>query len=351
MPCAHGRQESGLLVCSLPTFGTAFHFYQPSDLRRMIAETVARRLAGRTPQQLSRLSSAARGPHRGNHDTRARAETRTAPTARKRPGSTFDACPGRSAIRSSAGRFSAAWQRERRGSRPGPQTRHGEKANVVLVGEHGSGKSTLLVNAVRALERSRDGAERKAPAVRHRYWLTSASRLIAGMKYLGEWQQRCELLIGELSSIDGVLCVDDLLELLLVGGTGPAASVGAFFLPYLQNGELRMAAETGPEELDACRHLLPGLADVFRVLKLEPMEAPEPARQLAAVAASRTRERKGTPGLTCRRPWTTSSAASCPTWPCRARRRDSSPHLFDEAKEDRAALRDPPVRRLRVVHR
>lgn len=52
--CVHGHLESGLLICSMPTLGAAFHFYQPGDLKRMIAETVRRRLADQTPRQLSR---------------------------------------------------------------------------------------------------------------------------------------------------------------------------------------------------------------------------------------------------------------------------------------------------------
>ncbi len=289
VPCVHGRLESGLLVCSMPTLGVAFHFYQRSDLKRMIAETVRRRLADQTPQQLSRYL-----PPR---EVRIEEVSVHAPET-KRQQSTQADLPTLVQVAQAIGepafrrRFAAAWQREQEVAdlvrRLG-----GEKANVVLVGEHGSGKSTVLVAAVRALERSRDGDE-KQPAVRHRYWLTSAPRLIAGMKYLGEWQKRCEQVIGELSSIDGVLCLENLLELLLVGGTGPAASLGAFFLPYLQNGQLRLLAETTPEEFQACRRLLPGLADVFQVLRLEPMGPPRARAALAAVASSRTRETKVT---------------------------------------------------------
>src|SRR5262249_14464895 len=52
-----------------------------------------------------------------------------------------------------------------------------EKANILLVGEPGAGKTTLLVEAARQVRRT---AEHGKP----RCWLTGASRLIAGMKYL-----------------------------------------------------------------------------------------------------------------------------------------------------------------------
>ncbi|HVK12518.1 MAG TPA: AAA family ATPase, partial [Gemmataceae bacterium] len=54
------------------------------------------------------------------------------------------------------------------------------------------------------------------------------------------------------------------------GGLGPQDSVAAFLLPYLSRGELRAVAEATPSELDACRRLLPGLADVFQVVPVEP---------------------------------------------------------------------------------
>ena len=290
VPCVHGHLESGLLVCSMPTLGVAFHFYQPGDLKRMIAETVRHRLADQTPQQLSRYlpPREARIAEVSVHvpePKRQRTVRADLPTLIQ-----VAQAIGEPAFRR---RFAAAWQREQEVTDL-VRKLGGEKANVVLVGEHGSGKSTVLMAAVRALERSRDGDEKQPSAVRRRYWLSSAPRLIAGMKYLGEWQKRCEQVIGELSSIDGVLCVENLLELLLVGGTGPAASLGAFFLPYLQNGQLRLLAETTPEEFQACRRLLPGLADVFQVLRLEPMDPPRARAALAAVAASRTREIKVT---------------------------------------------------------
>src|SRR5262249_50089409 len=105
-----------------------------------------------------------------------------------------------------------------------------EKVNLVLVGEPGSGKTTVLAQAVQALERQ--GAEKKDGPRAHRYWLTSGSRLIAGMKSLGQWEERCEIIIEELASVGGVLCVADLLDLVRTGGRSPTASIASFFLPY-----------------------------------------------------------------------------------------------------------------------
>ena len=283
VPGVHGHQESGLRICSLPTLDVAFHFYAAGDLRRMIAETVRRRLVDLTPQALSRFLPP---PQSRLQEVSVRVAD---PKPSRNP---YAELPTLMQTAQAIGepsyrrRFSASWQREGELA----QLIHklgGERANVAIVGEHGAGKSTLLVNAVRALERSVDDTDKTAPIVRRRYWLTTAGRLIAGMRYLGEWQIRCETVIGELSAIDGVLCVENLLDLVLLGGTAPAGSIAAFMIPFLQNGQLRLVAETTPEEFDACRRLLPGLADVFQVLRLDPMHPRQARAALAAVADQR----------------------------------------------------------------
>jgi ATP-dependent Clp protease ATP-binding subunit ClpC len=116
--------------------------------------------------------------------------------------------------------------------------------------------------------------------------LTNGARLIAGMQYLGQWEQRCEQVIEELSNIHGVLCVESLLDLVRSGGQGPSDSIASFLIPYLQRGELRVVCESTLDELDACRRLLPGLADLFQVLRLPPLGRDKAISILDRVAAA-----------------------------------------------------------------
>lgn len=60
-------------------------------------------------------------------------------------------------------------------------------------------------------------------------------------------------MIEELSSINGVLCLDNILDLIRTGAGSVAESPAMFFMPYLQRGELRMIGEAALAELDACR--------------------------------------------------------------------------------------------------
>jgi len=290
VPCVCGRQRSGLRVCSIPTLDIAFHYHGSDESKRLIAEKVRHGLSGLTPRELSRRlpPPSVRLAEVSVRVVR-RDEVKWEPDL---PTLRVIAEPiGQAAFRK---RFTAAWQRE--AELADLTHRLGkEKAHVALVGDHGVGKSTLLVAAVRALERKTptDSTEETGTvAYRHRHWWTSAARLIAGMKYLGQWEERLEEAIAELSQIGGVLCVENLLDLVLHGGAEATDSLAAFMLPYLQSGELRLVGEATPDEMNACRRLLPGLADVLQVLevpRLDPASARQALRQLAASGSQETK--------------------------------------------------------------
>ncbi|MEM7557810.1 MAG: AAA family ATPase [Planctomycetota bacterium] len=152
--------------------------------------------------------------------------------------------------------------------------------SCLLVGENGVGKSTMLVAAAREqseLERAKRKTLPREERLRHRrkhakFWLTSAGRLIAGMRYLGQWQQRLEEVVAELSDIEGILVVENLLDLLSVGGSDPRDSLAGFLIPYLRSGSLTLLSEATPAELDACRRLLPELVDLLPTVAMDPMQ-------------------------------------------------------------------------------
>ena len=126
----------------------------------------------------------------------------------------------------------------------------------------------------------------------NRFWTSSAARLIAGMKYLGQWEERCERVIEELSRIDGVIAFEDLLELLHTGGAATTGSIASFFQPFVERGEMRIVSETTPAGLDACRRLLPGFVDAFRILRIPDFMQPE---ALSALHAYCTNIERNTP--------------------------------------------------------
>lgn len=282
VPCVTGQQEGGLLVCSLPTIGLQFFYYEAASLKELVRHYVQEELKGKTPQQIARFF-----PPKA-----AELEQITLNVTLKYRPSHFDkeikalrAVAEPLGDRSLRRQFSRAWGREEAAADLMRRIQQ-EKANVLLVSESGAGKTSVLIEAVRSLEREVKDEDEDEGNPKHRYWQTGAARLIAGMQYLGQWEERVEDVIRELADISGVLCIDNLLDLARTGGSGPGDSIATFLLPYLQRGELRLIAEATPAELEACRRLLPGLADVFQILKLEPFSREQAIHVLQRVAAN-----------------------------------------------------------------
>ena len=270
VPCVVGTRTSGQFAADLPLLGVRFDYPGRMELQKLVERYVAQALEGKTPEQLGAYLPP---PH-------AELIELAIPVPKEPPGA-LDTIPppptlakvaepvGDRAVRKG---YARAWGREAELAALVKKLHH-EKANVLLVGESGVGKTTLMVDAVKEAEKLAV-AEDERPGVKHkrRFWLTSAGRVIAGMKYLGQWEERVEAVIAELGELGGVLCVERLLELVRTGGLGPTDSVAAFLVPYLARGELRMVAEVTPAELDACRRLMPGLPDLFQIVCVEPFE-------------------------------------------------------------------------------
>lgn len=282
VPCVHGRRSAGLRVASLPTLGTHFHYHDEGDLKGLVTHYVREELRACTPQELSRHL-----PPRSTTlaEVVLRVRERDMEWEWKPELTELNKVAEPLGGRDARQAYLRAWERDAEIAdlvdRLGKQ-----KANVLLVGPSGVGKTTILANAARRLERLKDEDEGPAASVRHRYWLTRPPRLISGMKYLGQWEERCQDLIQELSWIGGVLCVDDLLDLINTGGDGPGDGLASFFRPYLQSGEARMVTETTPEGLETARRLFPGFVELFQVCRIETLSRASALKVLDQTAAS-----------------------------------------------------------------
>jgi ATP-dependent Clp protease ATP-binding subunit ClpC len=289
--CVHGRQESGMLVCSLPILGIQFYYYESKALRGLVTTYVQESLKNHTPQQLSRYlppkslrleEVVVSGGRRLVITSASFPEVQHLPVVADPLGS--------DAMRVG---FSRAHTRERKVAEL-TQLLGRERANVLLVGDTGVGKTAVLVDSVRNIERELRGRPKESDdkvvakvfgSSSHKFWVTSAGRIIAGMKYLGQWQERCERMIEELARFDGVLAVEKLLDLVLTGGSSATDSIASFLLPFIERGELRIVGEATPSEFDACRRLLPGFVSNFRVLHVPPFTEAEALAALKAYCA------------------------------------------------------------------
>ncbi len=268
--CVAGRLTNGLLVAALPLLKVRFYYHEADALPALVRRYAELALKGLTPRELARYLPP---PSVWLEEVlvRVRPRARTALPETGTAALIQVAEPlGDRAVRR---QLSAAWEREAIIAEA-VRKLHQERTSLLLVGEPGVGKTTILAEAARTAERLSAAVRRKEGEASpgRLFWMTSAGRLIAGMKYLGQWEERCEQVIDELARLPGVLCVENLLDLVRIGGTGPGDSLAAFLVPYLQRGELRLAGECTPGELDACRRLLPGFADLLPILHVPPFD-------------------------------------------------------------------------------
>lgn len=260
--CVQGNLGGELRLASVPYLGFRFRYFEGDPFKDVFIHQIQHVLKDKTVKELARFFP----PRSYRLDTL----TVKVPVFKQRH---FTFKPNLSALsavaepldqRAGRRRFVSAWEREQEVSDLLTRITE-EKTNIILMGESGSGRTTVLAESIRRL------SSRKKPD-NPRFWQTSAQRLIAGMKYLGQWEERCEAVISELEWIDGILCVENLLDLIRVGGRGPTDSVASFLQPYLCSGELRLIAEATPTEMDACRRLLPGFLEHFQILFLPPLD-------------------------------------------------------------------------------
>jgi ATP-dependent Clp protease ATP-binding subunit ClpC len=300
VPTVLGRHHGGLWTCALPLLDQRAYIFERSAAKQHVTHMVQQALQGLTPQALARYlppplvrldeivvrtARRKRDPRRSDAKPPTLthvAESLADPALRKRYSRAF----GRDAVVDDLAR-----------------RLDDEKVNVLLVGESGVGKTAVLIDTVRKSEvRARD---RRRAAARYRNddtgdgddtgatgiqaWMTGAGRLVAGMKYLGQWEERVEEIVGELASIDGVLVLDGLLDAVVTGGEGPANSIAAFLGSFIAHGDLRVVAEAAPHELDAARRLLPGFCDLFQIVELPTLDrdaALDVLERVTAIAAA-----------------------------------------------------------------
>lgn len=275
--CVFGRQARGVFFASMPLLKSEFYYYEEKSLADLVSRYAQEQLKGLTPREITAFLP----PQSVELRTlviRVPVKRRTsAPmvTAKELP---LIADPiGDRSLRK---QFRQAWERDDELQELIARLKSRQQ-NILLVGETGVGKTALLATAIRQLSLQPKASARlnhdsteagTALPIDKRFWLTGGSRMIAGMKYLGQWELRCEVIVNELAEFGGVLCVENLLDLVSAGGREPTSSVAAFLLPYLQRGELSLIAECNPTELDACRRLLPSLIDIFQIVTVKPFD-------------------------------------------------------------------------------
>ncbi|HYV38495.1 MAG TPA: AAA family ATPase [Gemmataceae bacterium] len=151
---------------------------------------------------------------------------------------------------------------------------------VMLLGPAQVGKTALLHEHVyqTVLER------KDKYKLKELTFLISPQRLISGMSYVGQWENRMLAILREARKKRHLLFFDDLLGLYHAGVTGQSDLSAAHVLkPYVERRDVRLLAEMTPEALRVLRERDRGFADLFHVL---PLHEPSDGDTLRILVAS-----------------------------------------------------------------
>ncbi len=142
--------------------------------------------------------------------------------------------------------------------------------SVLLVGQAGVGKTAILHEAVRRTIKGNVPEALRGVEV----WQISGGRLMAGMRYLGQWQERVLALIDEAKTNGVILFAENLIELLDTSGNSEhAQGVPGLLLPHILSGELVLVTEARPEQLALAMQRHPGFVRALRRLLVETLDA------------------------------------------------------------------------------
>ncbi len=141
-------------------------------------------------------------------------------------------------------------------------------AAVLLVGPPGVGKTAIVHEVVRRM-----AAEGLPLHERTDVWSVESNRFIAGMMYVGAWEQRCHQMVEELEQRNDVVYVPDLPSLVYTGRSAHSdANVALFLEPHLRRGALRILGECTAERLEATRAEAPGFFARFQVVPVPALD-------------------------------------------------------------------------------
>ncbi len=148
--------------------------------------------------------------------------------------------------------------------------RRADRQGVLLIGPPAVGKTAILQDCIkRRTERFRNRRGAKPQT-----WLISPQRLISGMMYLGQWEQRWLAILREATKRDHILYFEDLVGLYTAGLTRDSCLCAADVLKsYLSEQRVRIVGETTPEELAVLRRRDRSLADRFHLVHVPSLSA------------------------------------------------------------------------------
>lgn len=168
------------------------------------------------------------------------------------------------------------------------------RASLLLLGETSAGKSALVHELAHRAHEATAGAALAGLEV----YSTSGARIIAGMRYLGEWQARLQRMVDSLRARHAVLHIESLGEFLAAFESLGGLDGAGYLLPAVESGELTLIVEATPEELARAERTHAPFVQALRTIALPPLDRASAWTALHAVAqrVGRSRGVGVTPG-------------------------------------------------------
>jgi ATP-dependent Clp protease ATP-binding subunit ClpA len=156
------------------------------------------------------------------------------------------------------------------------------RQNVLIVGAASVGKTALLHEVVRRRIVGRKSSARH----RQQVWLISPSRVISGMSYLGQWEERWLSILKEAYRRDHVLVFDDPIGLYSAGRTRDSDLCLADVLKaFVAEHPVRLVFEATHAAVSILRRRDRSLVDTMIPMPLDPMDQSTTLRTLVQVVS------------------------------------------------------------------
>ncbi|MEZ5425111.1 MAG: AAA family ATPase [Pyrinomonadaceae bacterium] len=155
-----------------------------------------------------------------------------------------------------------------------------DKRPVVIVGSNQVGKTNLIHEYVfQTLKRRKNKGSGKKLT-----WLISPQRLISGMSFVGQWENRLIAILKTAQKLEHLLYFDDLLGLHFAGiSAGSDLNVAQVLKPHLERRDVRALGEITPETFRVLKEKDRGFAELFHVFRLRETNDDETLRIAMAV--------------------------------------------------------------------
>lgn len=156
----------------------------------------------------------------------------------------------------------------------------GKPQAVVVVGKSGIGKSNLIHNTLKVyLDQNKLRSLNKLQKI----WHIDPLRVISGMSIVGQWERRFESILERLKERlkkttkkirhSDIFYVDNPIALLRIGKTSQTSLTLSHLLkPYIERRDMPVVLEATAEEWQKMQEIDRGFADLFQVLRLEPLD-------------------------------------------------------------------------------